>query len=188
MASAGTPDTLGQHSKQSAAPAQVIELDADELLTYKRRLLDLLEPHETVLTALRRLGGRLDAVQDGADGMPWKRRKSSGEAAVKDTHCLLHAPRVLLVSLMDAENKLMLQYTQAAEIQTSAVTFVGSPCKLMCVRHMLQCEQNLKRHVPGCNAGQNSKPATDSAATNTAATMDTPPASRTGRTVPIENR
>ena len=70
-----------QTSKQSTAPVnqQLIELDADELLTYKRRLLDLLQPHETVLTALRRLGGRLKGGQPGADAMPWKRsRKSAG--------------------------------------------------------------------------------------------------------------
>ena len=70
-----------QTSKQSTAPVnqQLTELDADELLTYKRRLLDLLQPHETVLTALRRLGGRLEGGQAGADAMPWKRsRKSAG--------------------------------------------------------------------------------------------------------------
>jgi len=80
-----------QTSKQSTAPVnqQLIELDADELLTYKRRLLDLLQPHETVLTALRRLGGRLEGGQAGADAMPWKRsRKSAG-----GFRCLLeHAP------------------------------------------------------------------------------------------------
>ena len=80
-----------QTSKQSTGPVnqQLIELDADELLTYKRRLLDLLQPHETVLTALRRLGGRLEGGQAGADAMPWKRsRKSAG-----GLRCLLeHAP------------------------------------------------------------------------------------------------
>ncbi|DBA91809.1 TPA: hypothetical protein ACH3X1_003396 [Trebouxia sp. C0004] len=70
-----------QTRKQSTAPVnqQLIELDADELLTYKRRMLDLLQPHETVLTALRRLGGRLEGGQAGTDAMPWKRsRKSAG--------------------------------------------------------------------------------------------------------------
>ncbi len=80
-----------QTSKQSTAPVsqQLTELDADELLTYKRRLLDLLHPHETVLTALRRLGGRLEGGQAGADAMPWKRsRKSAGGFS-----CLLeHGP------------------------------------------------------------------------------------------------
>ncbi len=80
-----------QTSKQSTVPVsqQLTELNADELLTYKRRLLDLLHPHETVLTALRRLGGRLEGGQAGADAMPWKRsRKSAGGFS-----CLLeHGP------------------------------------------------------------------------------------------------
>lgn len=85
LAEAGTSSSCElaapQTSKQSTGPVnqQLIELDADELLTYKRRLLDLLQPHETVLTALRRLGGRLEGGQAGADAMPWKRsRKSAG--------------------------------------------------------------------------------------------------------------
>ncbi len=83
-----------QTNKQSTAPVnqQLTELDADELLTYKRRLLELLQPHETVLTALRRLGGRLEGGQGGADAMPWKRsRKSAGGFP-----CLLeHGPLLL---------------------------------------------------------------------------------------------
>ncbi|DBA93162.1 TPA: hypothetical protein ACH3X2_003471 [Trebouxia sp. C0005] len=85
LAEAGTSSSselaAPQTSKQSTAPVnqQLTELDADELLTYKRRLVDLLQPHETVLTALRRLGGRQEGGQAGADVMPWKRsRKSAG--------------------------------------------------------------------------------------------------------------
>ncbi len=75
------PAASGSASKQSTVPAQLIELDADELLTYKRRLLDMLQPHDTVLTALRRLGGRQEAVQGGGAALPWKRsRKSAGTA------------------------------------------------------------------------------------------------------------
>ena len=77
--SSSTAVASGQTSKPSSAPAQALELDADELLTYKRRLLDLLQPRETVLAALRRLGGRQQPLQGGADALPWKRaRKSAG--------------------------------------------------------------------------------------------------------------
>lgn len=68
-----------QASKQATAPTQPIDLDADEMLTYKHCLLDLLQPHETVLTALRRLGGRAEGMQGGGEAMPWKRaRKVAG--------------------------------------------------------------------------------------------------------------
>ena len=68
-------------SKQATAPTQPIDLDADELLTYTRRLLDLLQPHETVLPALRRLGGRMEGMQGGGEAMPWKRaRKVAGRS------------------------------------------------------------------------------------------------------------
>lgn len=56
-----------------------MELDADELHTYKRRLTDLLQPQETVLAALRRLGGLQGTPQAGSDALPWKRaRKAAG--------------------------------------------------------------------------------------------------------------
>lgn len=56
-----------------------MELDVDELQTYKRRLTDLLQPQETVLAALRRLGGLQGTSQAGADALPWKRaRKAAG--------------------------------------------------------------------------------------------------------------
>ncbi|KAL3150641.1 hypothetical protein ABBQ32_000442 [Trebouxia sp. C0010 RCD-2024] len=71
-----------QAGKQSAAPAQVLELDADELLTYKRRLLDFLQPQETVLAALRRLGGLQGTMHAGSDALPWKRsRKAAGSSS-----------------------------------------------------------------------------------------------------------
>lgn len=86
LPSAGTSTTgsaattaSDQAGKQSAAPAQVLELDADELLTYKRRLLDFLQPQETVLAALRRLGGLQGTMHAGSDALPWKRsRKAAG--------------------------------------------------------------------------------------------------------------
>ena len=86
MLSAGTSSTSsaatsasGQTGKQLAAPAHALELDADELHTYKRRLLDLLQPRETVLAALRRLGGLQGTSHTGADALPWKRaRKAVG--------------------------------------------------------------------------------------------------------------
>lgn len=83
----------GQASKPSSEPAQVLELDANELLTYKRRLLDLLQPHETVLAALRRLGGRQEASHGGgADALPWKRaRKSAGTCLLSDSVIWAHA-------------------------------------------------------------------------------------------------
>ena len=56
---------------------EVQELDADELLAYKRRLLDMLQPGETVLVALRRLGGLKRAGQTSS-GPSWKRAKKSG--------------------------------------------------------------------------------------------------------------
>ena len=68
-----------QVSKQSPAPAQALELDADELLTHKRRLLDFLQPQETVLAALRRLGGLQRTSHAGSDQIPWKRsRRAAG--------------------------------------------------------------------------------------------------------------
>lgn len=86
LPSAGTSTTgpvattaSDQAGKQSTAPAQVLELDADELLTYKRRLLDFLQPQETVLAALRRLGGLQGTLHAGSDDLPWKRsRKAAG--------------------------------------------------------------------------------------------------------------
>lgn len=69
----------GQASKQPQEAAQAVELDADELHTYKRRLVDLLQPHETVLAALRRLGGLHGTTHAGSDALPWKRaRKAAG--------------------------------------------------------------------------------------------------------------
>lgn len=69
----------GQAGKQSQEPAQAVELDADELHTYKRRLVDLLQPQETVLAALRRLGGLHGTTHTGSDALPWKRaRKAAG--------------------------------------------------------------------------------------------------------------
>lgn len=80
--SASTPAATvasDQAGKQSPAPAQTLELDADELLTYKRRLLDLLQPQETVLAALRRLGGLQGTSHAGSAALPWKRsRKAAG--------------------------------------------------------------------------------------------------------------
>ena len=71
--------TSGQAGKQSQESAQVVELDADELHTYKRRLVDLLQPQETVLAALRRLGGLHGTTHAGSDALPWKRaRKAAG--------------------------------------------------------------------------------------------------------------
>ena len=78
--SSSTTVTSAQASKQPNVPAPPLELDADELLTYKRRLLDMLQPQETVLAALRRLGGMGEAAHAGTDGLPWKRaRKSAGK-------------------------------------------------------------------------------------------------------------
>ena len=69
----------GQAGKQSQEPAQAVELDADELHTYKRRLVDLLQPQETVLAALRRLGGLHGTTHTGSDALPWKRaRRAAG--------------------------------------------------------------------------------------------------------------
>ena len=69
----------GQAGKQSQEPAQAVEMDADELHTYKRRVVDLLQPQETVLAALRRLGGLHGVTHAGSDALPWKRaRKAAG--------------------------------------------------------------------------------------------------------------
>lgn len=69
----------GQAGKQPQKPAQTVELDADELHTYKCRLVDLLQPNETVLAALRRLGGLHGTIPAGSDALPWKRaRKAAG--------------------------------------------------------------------------------------------------------------
>ena len=72
------------HAKRAkhSAPVEIEELDADELLAYKRRLLDMLQAHETVLSALRRLGGLRQSGQ-ASSGLSWKRaRKSSGVSLI----------------------------------------------------------------------------------------------------------
>lgn len=60
--------------QKSMLPAETEDLDADELHAYKRRLVDMLQPHETVLAALRRLGGVKRSGPAPAE-LSWKRVK-----------------------------------------------------------------------------------------------------------------
>ena len=55
------------------------ELDEDDLLNLKRRMLDLLWPAETALDALRRLGGQQGAGSASRDDVvPWKKTLKRG--------------------------------------------------------------------------------------------------------------
>ena len=55
------------------------ELDDDDLLNLKRRMLDLLWPAETALDALRRLGGQQGAGRASRDdALPWKKTLKRG--------------------------------------------------------------------------------------------------------------
>ena len=55
------------------------ELDEDDLLNLKRRMLDLLWPAETALDALRRLGGQQGAGSASRDdALPWKKTLKRG--------------------------------------------------------------------------------------------------------------
>jgi len=62
------PEALARHAAVQAALAASedagLRLDGDDILIYKRRLLDLLLPGETPLGALRRLGAFMIASAD----------------------------------------------------------------------------------------------------------------------------
>eukprot|EP00891_Asterochloris_glomerata_P003074 jgi/Astpho2/3074/Aster-x0561 len=68
-------DTKGKAPAAQPEP----ELDEDDLLNLKRRMLDLLWPAETALDALRRLGGQQGAGSASrADALPWKKALKRG--------------------------------------------------------------------------------------------------------------
>lgn len=79
-------------SSSSAASAQTNQqeaeaLDEEEIVIYKRRIVDILQPGETVLEALRRLG--VPAVVPAAPGKP-----GEAPAVAGDQHLLTRGRRV----------------------------------------------------------------------------------------------
>lgn len=74
------PARHAEDAKGKAPAAQPEpELDEDDLLNLKRRMLDLLWPAETALDALRRLGGQQGAGSAfRADALPWKKALKRG--------------------------------------------------------------------------------------------------------------
>ncbi|KAK9830311.1 hypothetical protein WJX72_010947 [[Myrmecia] bisecta] len=102
----GTAQTGANQARDGQGLVPVAqELDEDDVRSYKKRITDMLQSGETVLQALRRLGG----TQEGhpPKRTPWKRarKQAVGQQQEKSVRSLHHSPERPVGRTVPEENR-----------------------------------------------------------------------------------